>query len=165
MSDTKFAKTLKIVLGVLVGSTVAILALANVLISDADYSHETVIKENIEDRIRPVGSLHLADSEFETAEETEGETGKSEPELVVADAGKPVEQIYQACAVCHGTGVLNAPKLGDKASWEPRIAKGVEQLYTSAIKGIGTMPPKGGRLDFSDEEVRRAVDYMLDSVR
>ena len=138
MSDTKFAKTLKIVLGVLVGSTVAILALANVLISDADYSHETVIKENIEDRIRPVGSLHLADSEFETAEETEGETGKSE---------------------------LNAPKLGDKASWEPRIAKGVEQLYTSAIKGIGTMPPKGGRLDFSDEEVRRAVDYMLDSVR
>ena len=165
MSATKFSTTIKIVSGVLVGSTIAVLALANVLISDADYSHETVIKENIEDRIRPVGSVHLAGGEPEPAEKISGEPAKNEPELVVADAGKPVEQIYQACAVCHGTGVLNAPKLGDKAAWDPRLAKGVDQLYASAINGIGTMPPKGGRLDLSDDEVKKAVDYMLDSVR
>ena len=164
MSDKKFAKTLKVVFGVLVGSTVAILALANVLISDADYSHETVIKENIEDRIQPVGNVQIA-GESVMVDTTASEAEKNDPELVVADAGKPVEQIYQACAICHGTGVLNAPKLGDKASWEPRLAKGVEQLYTNAINGMGTMPPKGGRLDFSDEDIKRAVDYMLDSVR
>lgn len=164
MSDKKFAKTLKVVFGVLVGSTGAILALANVLISDADYSYETVIKENIEDRIQPVGNVQIT-GESVMVDTAASEAEKNEPELVVADAGKPVEQIYQACAICHGTGVLNAPKLGDKAGWEPRLAKGVEQLYTNAINGMGTMPPKGGRLDFSDEDIKRAVDYMLDSVR
>ncbi|MCY3802828.1 MAG: c-type cytochrome [Gammaproteobacteria bacterium] len=163
MSDQKFVKTLKVVFGVLVGSTVGILALANVLISDADYSHETVIQENIEDRIRPVGNVHLSG---ETAmAEAVVDAEKTEPVLVAAAEEKPVEEIYQACAVCHGSGVLNAPKLGDKAGWEPRLAKGVEQLYANAINGIGTMPPKGGRLDFSDEDIRRVVDYMLDSVR
>ena len=163
MSDQKFVKTLKVVFGVLVGSTVGILALANVLISDADYSHETAIQENIEDRIRPVGNVHLSG---ETAmAEAVVDAEKTEPVLVAAAEEKPVEEIYQACAVCHGSGVLNAPKLGDKAGWEPRLAKGVEQLYANAINGIGTMPPKGGRLDFSDEDIRRVVDYMLDSVR
>ena len=165
MSDTKFSTTLKIIFGILTGSTIGVLALANVLISDADYSHDTVIKENIEDRIQPVGSVHLAGSELELTDDAVSESGEAEAETVVADAQKPVEQIYQACAICHGTGVLNAPKLGDNAGWEARLAKGVDQLYTNAIKGIGAMPPKGGRLDFSDDEVRRAVDYMLDSVR
>ncbi len=163
MSDQKFVKTLKVVFGVLVGSTVGILALANVLISDADYSHETVIQENIEDRIRPVGNVHLSGESAMAEAVVDAE--KNEPVLVAAAEEKSVEEIYQACAVCHGSGVLNAPKLGDKAGWEPRLAKGVEQLYANAINGVGTMPPKGGRLDFSDEDIRRVVDYMLDSVR
>ena len=165
MSAQRFVKTLKVVFGVLVGSTVAILALANVLISDADYSYETVIQENIEDRIRPVGNVHLSGKSEMAEVHVASEAEKSEPVLVAAAVEKPVEEIYQACAVCHGAGVLNAPKLGDKASWEPRLAKGVEQLYANAINGMGTMPPKGGRLDFSDEEIKRVVDYMLNSVR
>lgn len=163
MADQKFVKTLKVVFGVLVGSTIGILALANVLISDADYSHETVIQENIEDRIRPVGNVHLAGESVMT--EAVVAVDNIEPVQVAAAAEKSAEEIYQACAVCHGSGVLNAPKLGAKADWEPRLAKGVEQLYANAINGMGTMPPKGGRLDFSDEEIRRVVDYMLDSVR
>lgn len=163
MSDQKFVKTLKVVFGVLVGSTVGILALANVLISDTDYSHETVIQENIEDRIRPVGNVHLSGESAMAGAVVDAE--KNEPVLVAAAKEKSVEEVYQACAVCHGSGVLNAPKLGDKVGWEPRLAKGVEQLYANAINGVGTMPPKGGRLDFSDEDIRRVVDYMLDSVR
>ena len=163
MADQKFVKTLKVVFGVLVGSTIGILALANVLISDADYSHETVIQENIEDRIRPVGNVHLS-GESVMAEAVVA-VDNIEPVQVAAAAEKSAEEIYKACAVCHGSGVLNAPKLGAKADWEPRLAKGVEQIYANAINGMGTMPPKGGRLDFSDEEIRRVVDYMLDSVR
>ena len=36
------------------------------------------------------------------------------------DAGvtKSAEDLYTACAACHNSGVLNAPKLGDKAGWE-----------------------------------------------
>ena len=33
--------------------------------------------------------------------------------------------IFEAnCAVCHGTGVAGAPKIGDKAAWAPRLTQG-----------------------------------------
>ena len=76
-----------------------------------------------------------------------------------ADAG---EKTYKAaCFVCHDAGVANAPKLGDKAAWAPRIALGKEALYTTSLKGKGAMPPKGGRTDLSDDAVKATVDYMI----
>ncbi len=66
----------------------------------------------------------------------------------------------QACSVCHATGVANAPKLGDKAAWAPRVQQGVPQLVQSAIKGKGAMPPKGGTAA-SEAEIRAAVEYMV----
>ena len=67
----------------------------------------------------------------------------------------------QACAACHATGAAGSPKLGDKAVWGPRIAQGNDALYNSAIKGKGAMPPKGGRMDLSDDVIKAAVDYMV----
>lgn len=75
------------------------------------------------------------------------------------------EAVYkQLCVTCHGTGVANAPKLGDKAAWAPRIKQGKEALYKSAISGKpGTpMVAKGGNASLSDADVKAAVDYMLD---
>jgi cytochrome c5 len=70
---------------------------------------------------------------------------------VVAAAAAPaakadaVPALYtQACAVCHVAGVAGAPKLGDKAAWQPRLALGVDGLTASVIKGKGAMPPRGG---------------------
>ena len=72
-------------------------------------------------------------------------------------------EIYQAkCATCHGTGAAGAPKLGDKAAWEPRIAKGLDTLHASAINGFLGMPPKGLCMDCSDDELKATVDYMVD---
>ncbi|HEY8608633.1 MAG TPA: c-type cytochrome [Noviherbaspirillum sp.] len=75
------------------------------------------------------------------------------------------KKVFDAsCAACHGTGVAGAPKIGDKANWEPRIKQGNATLYEHAIKGFqgkaGMMPPKGGSAA-SDEEVKAAVDYMV----
>ena len=67
----------------------------------------------------------------------------------------------QACAACHATGAAGSPKMGDKAAWSARIAQGNDVLYTSAIKGKGAMPPKGGRMDLSDDVIKAAVDYMV----
>src|SRR5438067_1968550 len=51
------------------------------------------------------------------------------------------EKIFTAnCASCHGTGVLGAPKFGDKAAWAPRIAQGKDTLYTHALGGFKMMP-------------------------
>lgn len=74
------------------------------------------------------------------------------------------EQVYQQyCGTCHKTGVANAPKFADKAAWEPRIAKGKDVLYQSAMNGVaGTaMTPKGSCMNCSDDELKAAVDYMV----
>jgi cytochrome c5 len=79
------------------------------------------------------------------------------PAAASADAGK---KLYDStCMACHGAGVAGAPKFGDKTAWAPRLKKGKDALYTSALKGLNAMPPKGGS-SASDDEVKAAVDYM-----
>ena len=80
-----------------------------------------------------------------------------------ADAGVPA--LYtQACVVCHAAGVANAPKLGDKAAWAPRLAPGIDGLTASVIKGKGAMPPKGGSAA-SDADIKAVVAYMVGTVK
>ena len=76
------------------------------------------------------------------------------------------EEVFNmACMACHGAGVAGAPKMGDKAAWAARIAKGAETLHKHAIEGFqgsaGFMPPKGGRADLADKSIVNAVDYMV----
>jgi len=78
-----------------------------------------------------------------------------------ASGGKGKEVYDKACTVCHATGVANAPKLGDKAAWAPRIKTGVDALYASSITGKGAMPPKGGQVQIADADIKAAVDYMV----
>jgi len=66
-----------------------------------------------------------------------------------------------ACAACHMTGAAGAPKTGDKAAWKARIAAGMDTLVTNAIKGKGAMPPKGGRPNLTDAQVKAVVAYMV----
>lgn len=67
------------------------------------------------------------------------------------------------CAGCHGSGVLGAPKTGDKAVWAARLsaAGGLDGLVGHAVKGKNAMPPKGGDASLSDQEVHDAVVYLL----
>jgi cytochrome c5 len=70
------------------------------------------------------------------------------------------EQIYKSiCAACHDSGAANAPKLGDKAAWAPRIKLGLDGLVKSAIAGKNAMPPKGGS-DANDVELARTIVYL-----
>ena len=73
------------------------------------------------------------------------------------------EQIYQsACFACHMTGVAEAPKLDDPAAWEPRLAQGMAGLIQSSINGKGAMPPKGGFAHLTEDDLRNAIEFMLD---
>lgn len=69
------------------------------------------------------------------------------------------------CSICHATGTAGAPKPGDKADWEPRLAQGVDVLYKHAIEGFtgskGVMPARGGAGNLTDDEIKATVDYML----
>ena len=71
------------------------------------------------------------------------------------------EKVYKtSCFACHESGVAGSPKLGDVTAWEARLAMGNEAMYASAINGKGVMPPKGGNMGLSDEDVKAAVDYI-----
>ncbi|QWR78527.1 c-type cytochrome [Candidatus Magnetomonas plexicatena] len=67
----------------------------------------------------------------------------------------------KVCSFCHKTGKLTAPVFGNKELWSPRIAKGAKTLYQHAIEGVGMMPAKGGENTLSDDEVKAAVDYIV----
>jgi cytochrome c5 len=82
----------------------------------------------------------------------------------VAAAGNGQAVYNTVCMACHVAGVANAPKFGDKAAWAPRIAQGLPVLYTSALKGKGAMPPKGGSAA-PDADVKAAVDYMVGAAK
>jgi len=89
---------------------------------------------------------------------------------VGSDDAKQGESIYTSkCIACHGAGIAGAPKLGDKAAWDARIAKGNAVLSQHAIEGFkgttGFMPPKGGHITLSDDEVSLAVQYMVSQVQ
>ena len=68
----------------------------------------------------------------------------------------------KSCASCHKMGIIGAPKTGDKTTWEPLINAGTESLIHSAIKGKGSMPAKGGNSSLTDDEVKAAVEYMVE---
>ncbi len=87
----------------------------------------------------------------------------SEPAQKTAAGAVPA--LYtQVCQACHLAGVANAPKLGDKAAWAPRLALGIDGLTASVVNGKGVMPPKGGS-SASEAEIKAAVTYMVDSVK
>jgi cytochrome c5 len=163
--DQKFFDMYSLVIGVLAIFAVAILVLAMKMTSrtqDVFTSGTDEYKAAVDARLKPFGQVYLP-----------GEEAKAgEPVVVAAAATQPVAtqltgpQVYnEACIACHGSGIGGAPKFGDAAAWAPRIAQGSDTLHSHAINGYagsaGYMPPKGARVDLSDQEIRDAVDYMV----
>ena len=68
---------------------------------------------------------------------------------------------YQtSCFACHSSGAAGAPKTGDVAAWEPRLAKGIEANIESVKKGLNGMPPTGLCVDCTDEEYKALIEFM-----
>lgn len=85
-----------------------------------------------------------------------------QPKPVVA-VQLSAKQVYdKVCAACHATGTLGAPKVGEKAQWEPRFAQGLDTLVTHATNGIRAMPAKGGDPSLTEANLKDAIVYMLE---
>lgn len=83
----------------------------------------------------------------------------SSPLAVAAE--KSGEEVFnQTCIVCHGTGLLGAPKISDGKRWRKLAAEGLDDLVPSALHGIRNMPAKGNNPHLSDREVAKAVVWM-----
>jgi len=93
------------------------------------------------------------------------QSGASFKEPDAAKVGEHTGQqvVAQACGNCHNEGLNGAPKVGDWAAWKPRIEKGLNALYESAITGHGGMPARGGMAKLTDAEIKRAIEYMFNA--
>ena len=79
---------------------------------------------------------------------------------VSAFAQPDMAKYDKSCKVCHATGAAVAPKTGDAAAWEPRMAKGMDVLVASVNNGLNAMPPKGMCFDCSDADYAALITYM-----
>jgi cytochrome c5 len=74
------------------------------------------------------------------------------------------EAVYAGtCRRCHGTGEYGAPRLGDRAAWQPRLQRGMDDLMDHTVDGLRAMPPRGGNDDLTDAQLRAAIVHMLRS--
>lgn len=88
------------------------------------------------------------------------------PEQKAAAVNPAGEQLYKTvCFACHATGVANAPKFGDKAAWAPFISTGMDAMVKVAMTGKGAMPPKGGAANASEDDIRAAVQFMVNAAQ
>lgn len=148
-----------VILG-LIGVTVVIIVLALSLRGEPDPDANPSQVRFTEERIAPVAGVRTGE-EGRAALAEAAEVAEARP---IVDAAVQVdgEQIYQTvCMACHAAGVADAPKIGSDALAQRLEEKGVDGLVASVIDGLNVMPPRGGRPDLSDEQIRASVDYML----
>lgn len=111
-----------------------------------------IADDAVQARIAPVGETCM-----------QGDDCAAAPAPAAAAGPKSGKDVYTGfCATCHTPGVMGAPKLGTAADWTARLSKGMDTLYTHAIAGFNAMPAKGMCAACSDDEIKAAVDYMLE---
>lgn len=128
-----------------------VLVLGLVAVSSVAYSQSAALTEELKARIAPVGTVCKS-----------GESCAAAP-VAVSSGPKSGKDVYQtSCTTCHGIGVAGAPKTGNADDWAPRLAKGIETLYTHAIEGFNGMPAMGLCSTCTHDEIKAAVDYLID---
>lgn len=76
------------------------------------------------------------------------------------------EAVYENnCAMCHDTGMANAPQPDQTDRWNTRLEEaGLDGIVSNAINGINAMPPRGMCTDCTDDEIRQVVEYIMRDV-
>lgn len=164
--DQQFFDAFLILIGVFVGIIAGVILLGH-LVGEGESAEGAAGAEQsaIEERIRPVGRVALiGDPSLAAAPAPAAAAPTAQANAALSGA-----EVYdQVCSVCHAAGLTGAPMLTDAAAWEPRIAQGRDVMREHVLNGFqgqtGVMPPKGGRVDLSDEQVVAAMQYMLETV-
>ena len=73
------------------------------------------------------------------------------------------QTVAQVCSACHGSGLMDAPRIGDGNAWGARLkrAGSLDALASSAEHGRGDMPPRGGVPELTHDDLKAAIHYML----
>ncbi len=152
--DSVFFRNFSMLLGFLIFLTI-VLAFTGYFMQKDILGDNEMAKDRSEiaKTLEPVAKVNTGDVIVPQVEEEKAPTAAFDGTL---DGKKIYDNV---CTACHSSGAAGAPKL-EKAAWEPRLANGIDALVASAIKGKGAMPPRGGRADLSDEQVKATVEFM-----
>lgn len=158
IEDRKFLRKFT---GVIVGFIVLTVALIVLALSmshapgpDANPSQAILTEE----RIAPVARVRVGE---------EGAAALAQAMEAAAPAAAnagPVDgaTVYGGlCMSCHDAGVAGAPITGSELMAQRLEEKGLDMLVSNAINGLNVMPPRGGNPALTDEEIRAAVEFML----
>lgn len=181
--DEQFFDAFMLIVGIFVGIIAGVILLGD-LVGDGEGAEAGGAHSMIEERIQPLGQVAvtgdpapapappttpapIAVAQMPTVAAQPATTAPAAAAAPAATAGSAI--YAQACALCHvPPGLAGAPAFGDAANWAPRIAQGRDVLAEHVLNGYqgssGVMPPKGGRVDLSDDDVLAAMQYMLDAV-
>lgn len=156
--DQHFYDTFMLVLGILVAFAIGMYYLANHIADATPGASEkgSVTEEQLVDqRLAPAADVQISG-------DTKSQMAQAAPAAASSGPAKSGKEIWEGtCSGCHASGALGAPKIGDKAAWAPRIAKGLDVLKQHALKGFNQMPAHGGNMSLSDEDVVKALEYMV----
>ena len=133
------------------GAIFAICIIAASLLGGADVRDEAAALAQIDARTAPPGTV-VTDPAMLVKVSTAAKREPLSGDQVVA----------QVCAACHQAGVLQAPKIGDKADWQARLGQGYDTLVKHSVEGIRQMPAKGGDPDLTEDEIDAAVKVMIE---
>ncbi len=162
-SDKVFIRNFSLIVVVLVLFTFTIFFLAR-SIGSKEKAHIPSRAGLTEERIRPVADVYTEENNAAVPQEAvvQGAEAETAPAQIAASAGSvDGEKIYNSvCAACHATGLLGAPIPGS-AEMAQRAEKGMDALVQNAVNGLNAMPPRGGRPDLSDEQLRAVIKFML----
>ena len=163
--DRHFVNVFSAVLGILIAIALVLIGISRSVDSGPKGARDTadpLMQATAEERIKPFAEV-AGSGEDNSAKEIQ-KTAVAVAAAPALDPSKPMDgkTVFQnSCNACHGTGLLGSPKLGDKAAWAPRIAKGVATLDKHALEGFNQMPAKGGNVGLPDDAVKASVEYMV----
>ena len=155
--DSIFFKNFSLMLGFLVLLTI-VLAIVGYKMHHSLIDSDDMTKDRsaIAKSLESVAQVNTGDTIVAVADTA------AEEATAAFDGTLDGKTIYDnVCMACHSTGAAGAPKL-EAAAWTDRMAGGIEALITSAINGKGAMPPRGGRADLSDEQMKAVVEFMTE---
>ena len=66
----------------------------------------------------------------------------------------------RSCALCHVSGVADAPLVGDSDEWERRLAQGEAVVIRNVLEGLNSMPPLGYCMSCEISDYRAMIGFM-----
>ena len=147
----------------LVSMLLVVMMVLNILVAffSSFGTQQSIDEEAVNNRLKAIEVVAVKGEEKATTTAT----AEVVSEALAEDVAVNGEAIYTAtCFACHGTGILESPKKGDKEAWNKRLEANadIDGLVQSAIKGKGAMPPSGGNAGLTNQQLKAAIEFMME---